>query len=87
MATMSGIALEGRLDDLAAVDARQAQVGDDDVEREPVEPLERGFAVSASVTWKPWSVSRSATAFVGILRRLRGADVWHFSHCVKASIF
>ena len=41
---MSGIALERGIDDGGSVDAGQAQVGDDDVEREVGEPRERGFA-------------------------------------------
>ena len=40
----AGIALEGGFDDLAAVDARQPQVRDDDVEREFAQQLERSFA-------------------------------------------
>ena len=39
-----GIAIEGGVDDGGAVDARQAQVGDDDVESEVGELGERGFA-------------------------------------------
>ena len=39
-----GIAGEGLVEHLPAVDAGQPQVGDQDVERELVEPLERLFA-------------------------------------------
>ena len=39
-----GIALERGLEDLPAVDAGQAQVGDEDVEGELREPLERVLA-------------------------------------------
>ena len=38
------ITLEGGVEDLAAVDARQAQVGDEDVEGEPLELVEGLFA-------------------------------------------
>ena len=44
MAMISGIALEGRVEHLPAVDAGQAQVGDQDVEGELLQPLERLFA-------------------------------------------
>ena len=44
MAMMSGIAGEGLVEDLPAVDAGQAEVGDEDVERELVQPLEGFFA-------------------------------------------
>ena len=40
----AGIALEGGVDHLAAVDARQAQIGDDDVEGKPLQLLERRLA-------------------------------------------
>ena len=40
----AGIAFEGRFDDVLAVDARQPQIGDDDVEGEVAEQLERAFA-------------------------------------------
>ena len=41
----AGIARERGFDHLAAVDARQAQVRDDDVEGKTVERLDRGLAV------------------------------------------
>ena len=41
---MCGIARDGRFDDGGAVDAGQAQVGDDDVEGEVGELRERGLA-------------------------------------------
>ena len=44
MAMMSGIALDRGFDDRRTVDARQAQVGDDDVEGEIGEPCEGRFA-------------------------------------------
>ena len=44
MPMMPGIALERLGQHLAAVDARQAQVRDQDVEREPLELLERLLA-------------------------------------------
>ena len=39
-----GIALDGGVDDSGAVDSRQAEVGDDDVEREVGEPADRFLA-------------------------------------------
>ena len=39
-----GVARDGRLEHLGSVDARQAQVGDDDVEREIGQPAERRLA-------------------------------------------
>jgi hypothetical protein len=40
-----GIALDGRVEYLTAVDPRQAEVGDEDVEGEIAEPAKRLFAV------------------------------------------
>ena len=44
MAMMSGIAREGLVQHLAAVHAGQPEVGDEDVEGELVQPLERFLA-------------------------------------------
>ena len=40
----AGVAGEGGVDDLPAVDARQAEIRDDDVEGKSLERLQRGFA-------------------------------------------
>ncbi len=53
-----GIAGEGLVEDLAAVDARQPQVRDEDVEREVVEPRERLLARCPPV--RPGSRARPA---------------------------
>jgi hypothetical protein len=41
-----GIAGEGRFDDFAAVNTRETEVGDDDVECEAVDGFEGGLAIS-----------------------------------------
>ena len=88
MAMMSGIALDGGFDDGRAVDARQPQVGDDDVEREIGELREGRFArlglldVVAAVGQLLGDGLRGAA-----LRLRRGADVLTDQAFTRAPIF
>ena len=73
----AGIALEGGFDDPLAVDARQTQIGDDDVEREVAQQLDcafAGFGFGDLESLLHGDVPRSR--FEAPVRRLRGGDVF-----------